>query len=336
MNMMTILTVLLSSLSLNAHAGTKELTRFKLGGEGGWDYLAVEPVARKLMIARSDRIMVIHADTGALLGEVKDLDGAHGVAWQPGSKTIFATSGKSNEVMEIDAATLKIMHKIKVGEKPDAIYYDSFSKMIFVFNGKSKNASVIDPATLKVTHTIELSGKPEFAAGDGEGRVYVNIEDKNEVTVIDSAHFKVTHQYPLSPCEEPTGMDISPVSKKLIVGCGNETSVVVNSKNGIVLQTFKTGKGVDAVAYDPVRKMAYISAGEGKLTVLKEGKKDFTLAETVTTVSGARTLAVDSKTGNVFLPAAEFEPIKPGEDPNGHSKKIKPGSFYVLVVGSSK
>ena len=335
MNILLLLISLASPVVFAQNHQYHEIARYSFGGAGGWDYLAVDASTRKLLIARMNRIMVINADTGALLGEVSGLNGAHGVAWVPGSNQIFATSGISNEVMVIDLATAKIKNQIKVGEKPDAIFYDAFSKDIFAFNGKGKSVSVIDPVKLTVVHTLTLTGKPEFATGDENGHVFVNIEDQNEVQVIDSKSFKLLKPFPLKPCEEPTGIAISSETKKLIVGCGNKTSVVVDSKSGKVLQTFKTGEGVDAVAYDPVRKVALISAGEGKLTILKEEKNEFVLAQELKTVPGARTLAVDPKSGAIFLPAAEFEALQPGANPNGHSRSLKKDSFYVLVVGTN-
>ena len=308
----------------------KESARYPFGGEGGWDYLAVDSTTRKLFIARMNRIMVINVDTGKLMGEVTGVDGAHGIAWAPGGTKAFATSGKSSEVMVFDLSTLKITDKIKVGKKPDAILYDSFSKMIFAFSGKSKSASVIDPTALKVTHTIDLGGKPESVAGDSEGHVFVDIEDKNELAVIDTKSFKVTDHFALKSCDEPTALAISPESKKLIVGCGNSVAVVVDSKTGKILQEFKAGKGVDAATFDSTRKLALISAGEGILTVLKEEKNGFSLTQEVKTVAGARTLAVDSKSGQVFLPSAEFEAPKPGVKEH---RQMKKDSFYVLVVG---
>ena len=310
-----------------------EITRFNLGGDGGWDWLTVDSETRRLYVARSNRVMVIDADSGKSVGEVKDLDGAHGIALAKELGIGFATSGKSNEVIVFDLKTLKVTEKIKVGEKPDAIVYDAHSKQVLAFNGKSKNASVINAETKKVTSTISLEGKPEFAVSDGLGKVFVNIEDKAELFEIDTRTSKVIKNYSLKPCEEPSGLAMDTKTRRLIVGCGNKLAVIVDAKSGKVIQTFKAGDGVDAAAFDSEHKLAFISAGEGLLTILSEDKTGFKDLKMVPTFKSARTVAVDEKTGHVFLPMAEFKPVDAAATV-AHAKPIMvPGTFSVLVVG---
>ena len=317
-------------LSLStAYAGDfHELTRFKLGGDGGWDYLVVDAPTRRLFIARSNRIMIVDVDSGKLIGEITGLERAHGVALVNSLNRGFASSGGSGEVVAFDLKTFKIVGKVKAGENPDAILYDPASKRIFAFNGKSSTITAIDPESLKVVGTVPVSGKPEFAVSDEAGHVFFNIEDKNELDVLDPGLLKITAQYPLAPCEEPTGISMERGSKRLIVGCGNRVAAIAAADTGKVSQTFKVGDGVDATAYDADRKLAFVSAGEGILTVLASGASGFKSVQDLKTVKGARTLAVDEKTGRVFLPIAKLVKDKPDSRPS-----VVPGTFEVLVVG---
>ena len=233
--------------------------------------------------------------------------------------------------MAFDLANFKVLHRIKVGENPDAILYDAYLNRIFVFNGKSKSAVVFDPDSQKILATIPLPGKPEFAVSDGKGKVFVNIEDKNELIKIDGEQMVVLRTYPLSPCTEPKGLSINLAAKKLIVGC-DKLAAIVSADSGKVLQTFKVGSGEDATAFDAIRHLAFISAGEGLLTVLREGKSGFEIIQNVYTVKGARTMAVDEKTGRVYLPIALFGP--PDPKASGQPRPtIIPDTFALLVVG---
>jgi len=307
-----------------------EIARYSLSGEGGWDYVLSDDPARRLYIARANRIMVVDSDKGTAIGEVSGLDGAHGVALVKDLNRGFASSGKSGEVVVFDLKDFKVVGKIKAGENPDCIIYDPSSKHIFAFNGRSQDVSVIDPATMKLTASIALSGKPEFAVSDGLGKVFVNIEDKSELAVIDSGKQKVISTYKLAPCAEPTGLAMDGDSRKLIVGCGNKMAVIVNANSGVILQKFKAGEGIDATAFDREHHLAFVSAGEGVLTILSENKSGFQLAQSFNTVKGARTLAVDEKTGHVFLPFAKLEALR---EKKGRPSVV-PGTFALLAVGN--
>lgn len=316
--------------------GFHEIARYKFGGDGGWDCLTVDADARRLYIARSNRVMVIDADSGALIGEVPDVQGAHGVVAVPGLKRVFATAGKTGELVAFDMSSLQVTGRVNVGENPDIVLFDLFTHKLFVFNGKSENVAIVDPATMKVEQSLVLGGKPEFAASDGVGRVFVNLEDKSEVAVLQTTGDKPTRilaRYPLTPCEEPTGLAFLPKAKKLLVGCSNRTAVVVDAQTGKVLQHFKTGDGVDGAAFDAARGYGYVPAREGLLTVLREKHGKFAFAENVTTVKGSRTLAVDARTGHVFLPAAQFETPPITKANPAPRATVVPGSFFVLVVG---
>jgi outer membrane protein assembly factor BamB len=222
-----------------------------------------------------------------------------------------------------------------VGENPDAILYDPATKRVFTFNGRSQDSTAIDAATGKVLGTIKLDGKPEFAASDAKGKIFVNIEDKSELTAIDPSKLEVTAKWPLAPCEEPSGLSIDRKNRRLFVGCGNKMMAVVDADSGKVLATPAIGDGVDATTFDAETGLAFASCGEGVLTVVKEESPDkFSVAENVPTQPGARTLALDAKTHNIFVVTAQFGPPPAATPDNPHPRRsVVPDSFVALVVG---
>lgn len=285
-----------------------EVARFKLGGDGGWDLLTVDDAGDRLYVSRSNRVMVIDTHAGALIGEVPDVDGAHAIALVPKLNLGFATAGKAGSVIVFDLKSLAVVSKITVGEKPDAIMYDPFSRKVFVFNGKSKNISVVDPKEQKVVATIQLPGAPELAVSDGAGKVFVNLEDKSSTVAIDARKMKVLHTYPLEPCEEPTGLAMDARAHHLFAACGNHMVAMIDSRSGKVLKTLPAGDHVDGAEFDSKRKLAFVSAGEGSLGIFQENGSKFESVQDLPTQIGAKTLALDKKSGNVFLPVAEYGP----------------------------
>ena len=306
---------------------------WKPGGEGGWDYLADDPQAHRLYVTRTDRVQVIDTDKGTLVGEVPGLDGGHGVALAPEFSRGFASSGKSNTVVVFDLQTLRpVGEPVAVGKKPDAILYDPASKHIFAFDGGSDTASVIDAATAKVVATIPLGGGPEFAAADGKGTVFVNLEDKSETLAIDTRKNTVTQRWPLAPGEGPSGLAIDAANHRLFAGCHNEQTVVLDAVSGKVLATPAIGQGVDACAFDPGTGFAFASCGDGTLTVVKEEPAGtFHVVEHVKTRPSARTMALDPQTHAVYLAAADFEvaPTPAPGTPRTRPKMV-PGTFVIL------
>ena len=304
-------------------------------GDGGWDYLTVDPQAGRLYVTRADRVQVIDEDQGTLIGEVRGLDGGHGVALVPELHRGFASSGKSDTVIVFDLETLKALGEpVAVGKKPDAIIYDPASKHVFAFNGTGESASVIDAGTSKVVATIPLGGGPEFAAADGKGTVFVNLEDKSEILAIDTAKNVVTQHWPLAPGESPSGLAIDPGKRRLFAGCHNEQMSILNADSGQHLASVPIGRGVDACAFDPGTGFAFASCGDGTLTVIQEDPAkagDFRQVEVVKTRTSARTMALDPKTHAVYLPAADFESA-PAPGPDGKAKRppMLPGSFVIL------
>jgi YVTN family beta-propeller protein len=310
-----------------AHAATyHQVAKYTLGGEGGWDYLTLDPDANRIFIAHNKEILVVDANSGKQLGSVP-ADGAHGIALANGKG--FSTNGKVGTVTVFDAKSLKPIQDIKVGENPDAIIYDPNSKSVIVMNGRSKDVMVIDPNALKVTNSIPLGGKLEFAAAD-PGHVYVNVEDTGEIADIDSKNWKVLHKWKLNGCEEPSGLAIDSKEQRLFTVCGNKVMLVLNAKDGSTISTVPTGDGTDAAAFDLGAGLAFASNGEGTLTVVRKDKQGkYEVAENVPTQRGARTMAVDPKTHKVYTVTAEFGAPAEGQ----RRPSIKPGTFTLFVYG---
>lgn len=313
--------------------------KVEVGGEGGWDYFLFDSAARRLYVPRSTRVMVFDADSLKAVGEVSNANttGIHGVALAPELSRGFTSNGRSNTVTIFDTKTLKTIADVKMtGENPDAILYDPATKRVFAFNGRTANATVIEAATGEVAGTITLDGKPEFAVSDARGRVFVNIEDKNTVTVIDAKKLTVESRWPLAPCEEPSGLAIDREHNRLFAGCHNKLMAVVDSTSGKVVATVPIGEGVDANAFDPGTGLAYASCGDGTLTVAKadaSGKGSYQVVETVATQPGARTMALDEKTHSVVLATAQFGPPPSPTPDNPHPRRtMVPDSFVLLVV----
>jgi DNA-binding beta-propeller fold protein YncE len=301
------------------------LMTFPAGGEGGWDYPTFDPDSHRLYLAHATRVMVLDADKGTLIGEVADTPGVHGVAVVPDRNLGFATNGRDSSVSVFDLKTLQTLKKIKAGKKPDAILYDPASKRVFAFNGDSGDITIIDPAALdQEPATLAVGGKLEFGATDGAGRVYVNVEDKSQLVAIDSKQQKIVARWPLAPGEEPTGLAIDPVHRRLFAGCSkSQTLVVLDADTGAVLGSAPIGAGQDGVAFDPKLGVALSANGrDGTLTVVGQGADGkFQAIKTINTVKTARTIAADPKTGRVYMPCTL------------PAQGSQPATFGVMVVG---
>jgi len=310
-------------------SGYKLTATWKPGGEGRWDYLTVDPAAGRLYIARENRIQVLDTSTGALVGEVPGINGAHGIALVPGANRGFATSGRDGKVIVFDLATLKpAADPIIAGTKPDAVIYDPKTDRVIVMNGGSDNITVIDPATAKVVGTIPLPGAPEFAATDGAGRLFVNLEDKSQTVAIDAQAMKVQNVWPLAPGQAPTGLAIDPAGHRLFAGCANRHLIVLDDNAGKVVGDLPIGDHVDATRFDPETGYAFSSNGDGTLTVAAaDSTGHFEVLDTVPTKIGARTMELDPKTHAIYLCTADFGP--PDASAHGRPKPL-PGTFVVL------
>src|ERR1700736_146115 len=242
-----------------------------LPGDEGWDYLTLEAGGQRLFIAHGTRVQVVDTGTLALVGEIADTPGVHGIALAPDLGRGYISAGRSGVIVVFDLKTLARLKEIKTtGENPDAILYDPASHRVFTFNGRGRNATAVDAKTDEVIGTIALDAKPEFAVSDGKGRIYVNLEDKNSLAVIDPQKLSVTSVWPISGCEKPSGLALDAVGQHLISVCSNKVMAVMDAASGHVLGTAPIGAGVDAAAFDPGSGLAFASCGEGTLTVVRQ------------------------------------------------------------------
>jgi DNA-binding beta-propeller fold protein YncE len=315
--------------------GYRVIREIKVGGEGGWDYLLADAATRRLYVSHATQVEVLDIDNGAIIGKVSGTSGVHGIALAPDLGRGFTSNGRSATVTIFDLGTLATVGEVPTGKNPDAILYDPVTRRIFTFNRGSEDSTVIDAASGAVVGTIRLGGKPEFAATDGTGRVYVNLQDRNAVAELDSVKLTVEHSWPLAPGEDPTGMAIDARNHLLFIGCGNGKMVVLDTKSGRVVATLPIGSGVDANAFDSEKGLVFSSNGDGTLTVVREeSPRRFVLVENVSTRKGARTMALDPKTHEVFLPTAEVGPTPAATKDNPRPRPpIKPGTFSILVLG---
>ena len=323
-------------LSVFADAATQYSLQheYVLGGDGGWDYLSFDTANDRLYISRSTRMQVVDPGTGKLIGEIPDTAGVHGAVFAPEIGKGFTSNGKDDSVTVFDLKTLKPISNIKIsGVGPDAIVYEPVTKRVFTFNGHSKDSTVIDAVSGKVVTTIPLEGRPEFAAADGKGMVYVNIEDKSDVSAIDAAKAVVVKTWSLAPCEGPSGLSMDQVHRRLFSGCDNKVMAVSDPDAGKVVATFPIGEGVDATGFDPGTGLVFSSNGEGTLTVIHEDSPDkYTVLQDAATRKFARTMTLDPASHRIYLVTADME-VTP--DPQGGRPKrtVLPGTFKVLVMG---
>lgn len=311
------------------------VARYAVGGAGGWDYVSVDEKRHRLYISRGDHVQVMDTRSGELVGDLPGTAGVHGIALAEDIGLGFTSNGRSDSVTVFDLNTFAVAETVKVtGANPDAILYEPFSKRILTFNGRSANVTGIDAITRKVIGTLALSGKPEFAVADGRGQVFVNIEDKNSIAVIDAATLTVSKYWPLGACDEPTGLAIDRQRVRLFSVCHNKEMVVVDGDSGRIVAELPIGSGVDGAVYDAELSLAFSSNGDGTLTVVKGGESDqFAVVDTAVTQASARTIALDSTTHRIYLPAAAFAPPAPPtpERPRARPSMI-PDSFVILVL----
>jgi YVTN family beta-propeller protein len=314
----------------------KFLKSIPLRGEGGWDYLSIDPGGKKLYVAHSSRIVVVDLARDAVTGEIRDTPGVHGFAVAPQLARGFSSNGAEARVSVIDLKTLKTITKVETGTNPDAILYAPGRSEIYAFNGRSQSATVINAETAKVVATIPLAGKPEFAVAEPtSNRVFCNIEDRSEVAVIDTGSHAVTATWPLVPGEEPTGMAIDRAHHRLFVGCHNKLMAMLDSDTGKIVATVPIGAGVDACAFDDATQLAFASCGDGTITIAKEETPEkLTVVQTLPTERGARTMALDPSTHRIYTATATIEPKKPNAAPAEHRwPTYVSGTFHLLVYG---
>jgi YVTN family beta-propeller protein len=328
----------LALAAVAADAGYHVINTFPVGGPGGWDYVAFDSVGHRLFVARGTRDMVLDPETGKSLGEIPGLGGAHGIAFAPEFSHGFATSGHDSTVTMFDLKTLAVLGKAIAAPDADAIVYDPATKRIFSMNGDSHSASVFDPATGKNIGTIDLGSGPEFAVSAGDGKLYVNLEDKGAIAEIDAKKMKVTREWLMPGCEQPTGLAIDRKNHILFSGCrATKVMAISDAKAGKLITTLPIGTGVDANAFDPGTGFAFSSnGGDGTLTVVHEDSPTtFTIAQTVQTMPSARTMALDPSTHKVYLVGAKFGPAPTDSTADNPRRRppMLPDSFTLLVLG---
>jgi DNA-binding beta-propeller fold protein YncE len=302
------------------------LDSYVLGGAGKWDYLTLDSAAQRLYIARGNRVMVMDAQTGKLVGEVTGANGAHRIVILPDQRQGYVTNGHANSVMPFDLATLKPLPAIAIsGKGPDAMLFDQATAKLWTFNGHSNSASMIDPISKKETGTVALPGKPEFAVTDDSGRIYVNLEDTAQIAEVDAKAGKVLATWPLAPCEGPTGLAIDVTHKRLFSVCANRKMVVLDATDGHRVSVQTIGGDPDAAGYDAGTSSVFSSNADGTLTIIHQDDADrYAIVANLATAAGARTLAVDTGTHRVYLAAPDV----------AAGAKASQGTFGVLVVGT--
>lgn len=328
---MGILLVLFTSAALATASDYKVVQTWKLGGDGGWDYIKTDD-SHRLFISRATRVMVVDTESGKQVGEIPDTPGVHGITFDFANGRGYTSNGREDTVTVFNLKSLAVEKKIKVGSGPDAILFDPFSKRVFTFNGKGHDTTAIDAAKGEVTGKLDLGGKPEFSASDGKGTIFVNIEDTSEIVAFDPQKLTVKSRWKLTGCDEPTGLSIDRKNRRLFAGCGGgKIMAIVNADNGRTVATPAIGEGCDATDFDADRGYAFASAGDGTITVIKEENADtFSVAQTVTTQKGARTMTVDPKTHKLFTVTANVTGT------TRENRKIEPDSFVVIEVEGTR
>lgn len=306
---------------------------FHIASSGGWDYIAIEPTYNRLYVSHSTQVNILDKSTGDSIGVIQNTAGVHGIAFIQSINKGYTSNGRLNTVTVFDLKTNKVLSQIKTGENPDAIIFEKFSKKIITCNGRSNDLSIIDPETEKVIATIPVGGKPEAAVSDEIGKLYVNIEDKSEIVTVDMRKYAVIARWSISPGEEPTGLAIDLETRRLFSGC-DKLLIVVNADNGKIVDKLLIGEGCDGVAFDASSKYIFASCGQdGVVSVIKEESANkYSVFENITTKKSARTIAIDNKTHEIYLPAADLEK---SDEINGRPKMVS-GTFQVIVLSNYK
>jgi len=327
----------LASAALTAGASDlKVIAHFPIPGEVRYDYLRVDPDARRLYVSHSTKVDVLDVDTGAVLGEVSPMKGVHGIAIVPALKRGFITSGNDRTVVMFDTATLRVLKVIAgLGMKPDAIEYDPDTRRVYVANGASGGVTVIDPVKGEIAANVPIEGKLEGMAFDGRGRLFVNTEDRSMIQVIDTRSLRPVASWPIAPVEGGTGLAIDAAHHRLFCAGANGKLAVVDSDTGALVATPEIGEDPDGDAFDASSGLIYSSSVRETLSVLHEDSPDaYSAVQTVPTAPGARTIALDPKTGRTFMPTGKFGPAPAPTADNPHPRpRAEPGTFEVLVVG---
>ena len=329
-----VVSVLLSIAAASAAQNYHVADQWKLGGQGGWDYLLSDAAAHRLYVTHNSRVEVVDTTTGKPIGAITGLKSTHGVALNPDGKTGYISDGAGNAIVVFHRSDFSIQTTVPAGSNPDGITFEPLTKTVWAFNGRSNSVSVLDTTSNTVVATVPLPGKPEFPQADEQGSVFVNIEDKNEIVKLDAAGRKAVATWPLPGCESPSGMAIDVVKHRLFSVCDGGKMAVVDYDAGKVLGLAAIGDSPDAAGFDPKHGLAFSSnGGDGTVTIVDTAKPGFPVLQTVKTEKGARTMALDALTGRVYLVTAEFGPPPAATDAMPHPRRsVVPDTFKIIVV----
>lgn len=322
-----------AATSLAAEApGYKATKQYPVPGNGGFDYVVFDGSAGRLYLSHGTEVDVVDANSGKVLGKIADTPGVHGIAVVPELHRGFTTNGRDATISVFDTGTLKTSKKIPVGKDPDFTFYDPKTKRVFVCHGDGAVITAIDPATATVVGKVDLGGGAEAAVVDGKGNGYVNLEESAEVVNFDPDKLTVKAKWPITGCKTPTGLAIDESTSRLFIGCRSKVLAVMNAKTGKVITTLPIGDRVDAVAYDPAKHLIFASNGGGTVSVIKQNGADSYQSEgDIQTQPSAKTMALDRKSGRLFLSAAEMQEA-PAQNGQRARMTPKPNSFHVIVV----
>jgi DNA-binding beta-propeller fold protein YncE len=302
---------------------------YMLGGDGSWDYVVPDAPSHRLYIARQNRVMVVDAGGGKLLGEVTEVHGAHGTAIAADTGHGFATSSEDKSVVMFDLKTFKVLGRIPAAEDADAILFDKPSNRIFTLNGDANSSTVIDPVAGKLIKNLPLGGKPEYGVSAGDGKVYANLTDKSEVVEIDAKTATVTRRWSTAPCKQPVSMAIDTVHHRLFSGCRSGVMAVSDYEAGKVGATIPIGTGVDGAGYDATTGDAFASNADGSLTVIhQDGPDQYHVIQSLPTPVGSRNMGLDPSSHRVFIVTAKFGPVPAG----GRRGPVLPGTFTLMTI----
>ena len=339
--LVTIAVALFSAASITlaasvcAQSSFRVEQRWTVPGEGSWDYLTADASTHRLYIAHQTKVDVVDTSSGKVVGSIGGLTRCHGIVLLPDGKTGFISDGGANKVVVFDPGTLAVVEQIAAGTNPDGMVYERSTNRLWAFNGGSRNVTVIDAAERKVLGTVALPGKPEFPATDDHGTIYVNIEDKNAVVRLDAKSMKVTATWPLAGCESPSGLAFDVAGARLFSVCDGKKMAITDAHTGRSLGTASVGEGPDAAAYDARRKLAYATNGDGTMSIVDTSKAAYPTVQTLPTMKGARTMALDSVSGKMYTVSAQqgTKPAATTAMPNPRPAAL-PGTFTVLVIGT--
>jgi YVTN family beta-propeller protein len=327
----TLLSIAAIASAQNYHVAD----HWKVGGQGGWDYLLSDDAAHRLYITHNSRVEVIDSATGKAIGAVTGLKSTHGVALNPDGKTGYISDGAGNAIVVFNRSDLSVIATVPAGTNPDGITFEPVTKTVWAFNGRSKSVSVLDTASNTIIATTPLPGKPEFPQADGSGFVYDNIEDKNEIVKLDATSHAVVATWPLEGCDSPSGLAIDRAKHRLFSVCDGNKMAIVDYETGKVLGLATIGDSPDAARFDSKHGLAFSSNGGdgGSLSVVDTTKPGFPTLQSVKTARGARTMAFDASTGRIYVVTAEFGPAPAATETMPHPRpSVLPDSFQVIVI----